>query len=58
LADVEGRMLNREEMKNEICVPGVIRYIVTSVQQVYDLTLQRFNDLTWRRYSSFVIRHF
>jgi hypothetical protein len=36
----------------------VIRYIVTPLHRIDDLTLQRFNDLTWRSHSSFAIRHF
>jgi N-acetylmuramoyl-L-alanine amidase len=31
----------------------VIRYIVTSLDQIYDSTIQRFNDSTWRSDSSF-----
>jgi len=41
-------------MNAEIRVPAVIRYIVTPLHRTYDLTIQRFNDLTWRSHSSFL----
>src|SRR5207245_9392233 len=33
----------------------VIGYIVTLLHRIYDLTIQRFNDSTWRSHSCFVI---
>jgi hypothetical protein len=39
----EARTWNDEGMTNETCVPGVIRYIVTSGLRFNDSTLQRFN---------------
>jgi type II secretory pathway pseudopilin PulG len=32
---------------------SVIRHTVTSLHRIYDSTVQRFNDLTWRSHSSF-----
>jgi hypothetical protein len=34
---------------------NVIRHIVASLHRIYDLTIQRFNDLTWRSHSAFII---
>lgn len=34
---------------------NVIRYIVTLLHRIYDLTLQRFDDVTWRSLPLFVI---
>src|SRR5262249_22027911 len=33
----------------------VIRYIVISLHRIYDSTVQRFNDVTWRSHSLLVI---
>jgi peroxiredoxin len=44
-------MMNDEEMTKDT----VIRYIVTSLHRIYDLTIQHFNDLTWRSHSTFII---
>ncbi len=40
---------------DEIRVDGVIGYIVTLLHRIYDFTIQRFNDSTWRSHSCFVI---
>jgi hypothetical protein len=32
---------------------AVIRYIVTPLHRIHDLTIQRFNDSTWRSHSPF-----
>jgi hypothetical protein len=52
----EARMSNDEGMTTAICVPGVIRDIVTSLHRVCDLTIQHLNDLTSRSHSPIVCR--
>src|SRR5205809_6589545 len=40
---------------DEIRGDRVISYTVTLLHRIYDLTIQRFNDSTWRSHSCFVI---
>src|SRR5215469_9350712 len=49
-------MKNEQAMRKRLSI--AIGYTVSLLHWIWDLTIQRLNDSTWRSHSSFLIRHF